>query len=697
MPVAISFDVDFFLCFIKTPPSATTPRRRDSALSGSYHRRVLLQQNQRACEVGLTAGHHVGRQPMKVSRRIDGSICGAILFLHRPSSSTSSTWPAALNTSVPYCAYYNHGGGSGRGYHHRSTRPDRTSRPSATPPLRYSLTVPTLRKFSTIRFWSSFRPSFACLTKNNTTSATARAHTPEPIVDTSSLYSPEPEPKAESEPAHPPPGHSKEDLLALVDPYDGEKVAPLSDYIQIHADPYMRGYAPAESPRFSLARTKEQAEYPTPDEVIPPHSEEERQLLFELRFAVKYYIIKPEMGDLDNIYNLYQRLPEPKLLHLDANFRHQLLKALGQPPKLNARSMMRYFAVIGDVKNSGIALTRAEWNRVIYFGSKYVGRITEVENEAALKLWREMEVDAGIKGNDVTFNILFNVACKAGNFVLAEMIYREMEQRGHAYNRYHYVSLIYYFSLKYETGGMRAAYREMVLAGEIIDTVVLNAMISGLLRAGEESAADNIYERMKATNSDLGELPVKSAMSERAIAQALMMMGKLGRKFPEQQERFQSMALTTPDLQTYRILVNHYGKIGDLGRVAMYIDEMKYFQIPLHGAIFLALFKGFARHGRLHRSAWSERHLEEIFKALVKTLDDAEAGVHVQTWLAVWALRAFDSCSVKRRVMEVYDLLKERWDPEEVDEQFVMEQLAGMVRKELDHRVSRAPTYRYPF
>lgn len=42
-------------------------------------------------------------------------------------------------------------------------------------------------------------------------------------------------------------------------------------------------------------------------------------------------------------------------------------------------------------------------------------------------MWREMEIDVGIKGNDVMFNILFIVVCKVGNFVLVEMIYKEME------------------------------------------------------------------------------------------------------------------------------------------------------------------------------------------------------------------------------------------------------------------------------
>ena len=39
--------------------------------------------------------------------------------------------------------------------------------------------------------------------------------------------------------------------------------------------------------------------------------------------------------------------------------------------------------------------------------------------------------------------------------------------------------------------------RALVEAGEIVDTVVLNAMISALVKAHEASAAENIYERMK--------------------------------------------------------------------------------------------------------------------------------------------------------------------------------------------------------
>lgn len=492
---------------------------------------------------------------------------------------------------------------------------------------------------------------------------------------------------------------TKEELLALVDPYDDtEEIGRVEDYLQYLRDPYMRGYAEPEQPKVTLARTAEDEEYPSLEQVLEPADEGTRHVLWELRFAVLTRLRSPHKVDLDHIYELYQRLPEPRMLYLHARFRHQLLRALGQPDERDSASMLRYFAVIADVKNTGIPLTTAEWNCAIVFATKYVGRVTDVEVDTALKLWREMELEAGIRATDVTFNILFDVATKAGNFPLAEMIYREMESRGHRYNRYHYTSLIHFFGLKHDTSGMRAAYREMVEAGEIIDTVVLNAMISGLLRSGEEAPAERIYERMKALSLGPSStnpfspnsppiLPVRTPLSDRFITQALLMLSKLSRRHPHAQPHLQDMAPLAPDLQTYRILANHYGvKRGDLGRVAAYLDDMKHFHIPLHHSIFLALFKGFARHGGYPRSPWSEQRLEGIWNALLQALDAAqegEGGIEVRTWLAIWCLRAFAKCagSRERRVLEVYDVLKARWALSPEEEQFMGDFLSGLVNR----------------
>ncbi|KAL2024143.1 hypothetical protein VTK56DRAFT_9923 [Thermocarpiscus australiensis] len=627
---------------------------------------------------------------MRFSSRIDGSICGAILFWHRPS--LSSHWSAAA-TPLPACGY-SRGGGPAQSFRGgctigRSVGAGK-SKTRAHHPCRPLFTV-SAPSISCIRSGSRPGPSRTPQRWSHTAAATETGPDPEfDDTDSTPPQEPSPAPSHSHSPPRQPKPLTKEELLALVSPYDNEEIGSVDEYLRLVGDPYMRGYAAAYTNRILFARTREDVDYPSLEQVIEA-GEEEQRTLFELRFAVLTRLRSPHKVDLDDIYEIYRRLPEPRMLYIHARFRHQLLRALGQPEKQNAKSMLRYFSVIADVKNTGIPLTTTEWNCAIAFASNYVGRATEAETEAALKLWREMELEAGIEGTDVTFNILFDVASKAGNFTLAEMIYREMEARGHRYNRYHYTSLIHFFGLKLETGGMRAAYKEMVEAGEVIDTVVLNAMISGLLRSGEEAAAERLYERMKeASLADIGadttakhHLPVRTPTSDRAITQALQMFAKLNRRFPTMQPVFQDMALIAPDLQTYRILVNHYGvRKGDLARVAAYVDEMKFFSIPLHHAIFLALFKGFARHGGYPRSAWSAQRLEGIWAALVQAIDGRAAASHrleIRTWLAVWALRAFARCSTHDRVLDVYGALKARWRLSHAEEQFMIDFLSGLV------------------
>ncbi|KAK3986635.1 hypothetical protein QBC44DRAFT_333025 [Cladorrhinum sp. PSN332] len=566
---------------------------------------------------------------MRISSRIDGSICGAILFWHRPASSTS--WSAAiasLSSSSRVIA--------------------RRRALSTAPVLRLSFTKP--------------------FTKPQTN----------------------PVPAGETKPAQAPSDQqlSTEEVLALVDPYDGEEIGSVEDYLQTTRDPYMRGYDEPKDPTISVTLTKDHVDYPSDEEVIKA-GEEEQRTLWELRFAVMRYLKVPTFSDadLDHIFEIYQRLPEPRMLYLTARQRHLMLHALGQPGRVKYRSMLRYFSVIGDVKDSGIPLTQAEWNCTIHFAAKYVHTVSETENEAALKLWREMEVEAGMKADELTFNILFDTASKAGNFTLAEMIYREMEHRGFRYNRYHYVALIFFFGLRLETNGMRAAYRDMVLAGEIVDTVVLNAMISGLLRSNEDWAAIKIYERMKQGNPDLPELPVRTQLSDRAVNQVLQMFAKLGRKFPEGRPAFQKSALITPDFRTYDLLIKHFGVIqGDLDNVARLITDMKAFEIPVHGSIFLSLFKSFARHGGPY-SAWTEQRLQTIWQAFLGALDGNAAGLEIHLWMALWVLRAFAGCyspkgneGPNEKLYEVHHQLKIRWDLNSDDEQAVIDHLAKIVR-----------------
>lgn len=405
-----------------------------------------------------------------------------------------------------------------------------------------------------------------------------------------------------------------------------------------------------------------------------------QRLVAKLWRAVGRRLRNPYKTDIEYVWELYKRLPEPRMPYLHADIRHSFMKALGREDR-NYKSFLRYTAAVEDVQRSGLRLTRFEWNIALSFAARHVGHSTETESTETLRQWKKMEVDAGVKGNEVTFNILFDVASKAGNFVLAEMLYKEMEKRGFRYNRYHHVSLIHFFGLKMDSDGIRAAYKEMVEAGEMVDTVVLNCVVAGFLRCGEEYAAERVYERMKAAHERAQEMPYRNYMNGSVISKVLMMFAKLSKDSAKGSEgddadngalrrHFQKHAPIVPDIQTYRILLNHYAvRLAALDKVALFLDDMKWFKVPLHGAIFLALFKGFALHGGTG-SQWSPRRLDKVWTAFRAALEENANGLYVDVWMAMWLLRAFRRCHTEDEMWKVWAELRPRceldFEPEDI-------------------------------
>jgi pentatricopeptide repeat protein len=283
-----------------------------------------------------------------------------------------------------------------------------------------------------------------------------------------------------------------------------------------------------------------------------------------------------------------------------------------------------------------------------------------------MRLWHEMEAAAGVRANDVTFNILFDVASKAGNFTLAEMMLREMETRGLEPDRYYHVSLINFFGLKGDTDGMRAAYKEMVEVGEMVDSVALNCIINGFLRCGDEAAAESVYRRMlqssehaSQTSSISARPPANDYTSDKIVSRVLKMFGRMSRKQPSLRAALQSQVSILPDSRTYRILLEHYATgRGDIQRVVQLLDEMKWAGVPMDGRLYMALLRGFARHGTHIRGAWSEQRLQAVYLALIQALESGDSNVYLTKWLALWILRAFARCSSRMTVFDVYVQLK---------------------------------------
>ncbi|KAK8025990.1 hypothetical protein PG990_003813 [Apiospora arundinis] len=471
--------------------------------------------------------------------------------------------------------------------------------------------------------------------------------------------------------SHKVPHLSKEELLGFMDYYDDISVEERLDFLK---DPYMRKYAPPEDTSLNISDRPYELLAPTPEEV-ERGSQEDMETVAKLRAAVYSRLLRPHNVDLEVIYDIYLQLPGHRIPYLSARLRHALFAALGIVERKSPKAMLRYFNVVADTKASGFTLSRTEWNTAMSFASRYVGTSSDVEAEAALHLWREMEHDVGVKGNEVTFNILFDVASKAGKFALAEMIYQEMNTRGFQFNRFHHVSLIHFFGLKMDGGGVRAAYRQMVNASEIIDSTVLNCVMAGLLRCGEEDSALQLYNKMKATDRRSKIIPERNYTLQKKMTKVFLMFARVGRKHPELQRGFQSTSLTTPDLYTYRILVNHFGvKLGDMSKVAQFLDEMKFFRVPLHGSVFLALFKGFNRYGNTEGSDWSTQRLESVWHAFLDAHDDGADGLYISTWMAMWILRSFAECTRSQdRVLDAYEELSSRWELDQQNRSFMLD------------------------
>jgi pentatricopeptide repeat protein len=463
--------------------------------------------------------------------------------------------------------------------------------------------------------------------------------------------------------------------MELVDQYSGDSFTdqlPLIDLPKL--------YQPSDGPHLTVSDRPED-EWPPPLHAWPadPATKIKLQdLILALRDSSK---------DPEEIYQLYRALPEPRAPYLESRIRHKMLHHLSVVERKDEHSMLRYLSVVDDMKGSAIPLSSSEWTSAVSFVARYVSRSTEVEVEAALHMWREMEHIAGVRGSDATFNVLFDVACKAGKFTLAEMIYKEMEARGFEFTRYHHVSMIFYYGLQKNGDGARAAYKALVEAGEIVDTVVLNAMVSALIRAHEPTAAENVYERMKKAHLERpgSKLQPRDFRERRRITQVLKRWAIIAKRHADKRQDLQSRSIIAPDIHTFRILVNYFAiEAGELNKTTKLLEEMKWFHLPLHGALFNALLKGFALHGGVRYTHWTEKRLESVWRSLLQALDDGVEGLYISKWMATWALRAFAKCSGKSRALVAWDELKGKWDPGEEDMSFVMSNLHQILYRSVD-------------
>ena len=505
------------------------------------------------------------------------------------------------------------------------------------------------------------------------------------------------------------------------------------------------------APRLVITPAEEEKPPHAPRVVIPAEERKQQRQIAYLHKVLDY----PPGRFLHFIWSIYQRLRPPRPRYLSDNTIRSLFRHLAWVEFRDLESCQRYFTFLNECAGEGVPILPQEWNTAISFAARWTRNATSEEVKTAIETWMRME-KSGAEATNVTFNILFDAAARAGRFALADTIFNEIKVRELPLDRNFRTSMIYYAGLRRDGDAVRQAFRDLVNAGEIVDTAVMNCVIVSLVRAGEAASAENVFSKMKDLHeTKFGALGPKNWRERKQLNVALNREALRLRQDREQhessffggsfstddqRERAQRAAPIHPDAQTCRILLKyHASRSGNLVRCRELIAEMKKGGQSVHGSVYMYLLKGFCVHGGHAYTAWNRKALEEFWEEFLRASSsteferaveaakaaedaetvrdhwgpeisqedsdlafDADAKDESEEWepvlsnedtppfftapLAKRAIEAFYKCAGRKRMLQVWAQIQERWEGMSGDDRIhVEEHVQRLVRDDSRH------------
>jgi hypothetical protein len=353
------------------------------------------------------------------------------------------------------------------------------------------------------------------------------------------------------------------------------------------------------------------------------------------------------------LFRLYRDIPAPGIAKLPRNIRGQLLRVCAKAPNRRWADARRYLALVQDMINSEKSMSRSMWTSAVYFASRGSGsgRVLKRDLVRAIGVWQQMEHVAGIEADDVVFNILYDAAIKASQFTVADRLEQEMKRRKLDFTRFGLVAKIYSAGVQKDLDGITENFQKFVKAGELVDTVVLNSLCSAFIRAGDPSAAEQLYGRMieaqkaklstdRSLTNDANRVVFEHSLSSvfskyrtnsRAFGDFLKRSQALKRHSPKHHQALQDSIPMTPDTRTFYIFLRYYARqSGQFDKIVMILRDMEdAFAVPPHQIVYMMLFEGFSIHG-LQKKAWSAEKLRLVWHAYLRALRTSKARLDVQ-------------------------------------------------------------------
>ncbi|KAK6517244.1 hypothetical protein TWF281_003908 [Arthrobotrys megalospora] len=341
-------------------------------------------------------------------------------------------------------------------------------------------------------------------------------------------------------------------------------------------------------------------------------------------------------------------------------------------------AMLQYLTVIDDMKTGKVPIPRYHWNTAISFVAKCYRHLTDHDLQSGLFLWKEMEKSAGVLADITTFNILFHLATNSNMAHLPLMILKEMKRRNIPMDRFSYVNLIMYYGKQGDGRGIRHAYQEFIRAGEVVDIVVLNAIMTALIDAGEPQAAEDVLTHLTQSPTKLkAKLSVEKRRTRKLhknIKNLRWILAQQGFD-PKMDLRLAPLA---PDLVSFAIFIDYHAReTADFGKILALLNDLSECGINSEVSILQSLFKGFALHGNTRYTPWTLQRLNAVFDAFIN------GGYCISRDAALWCLRAHVVLAGKRKGKEIWEMVKKKW---------IEQGGSGSEVSEIEHRLSRMRT-----
>jgi hypothetical protein len=380
-------------------------------------------------------------------------------------------------------------------------------------------------------------------------------------------------------------------------------------------------------------------------------------------------MVKNPLTPYKDVYFKYMELSHPRPHRIQYELLVQVVNHLSirDREQKDPGFASKYLTIINDMLQSEMDVKRFMWDTAMHYISNDAAFITDYEVDSVLALWHKMELSSDTKANHITISIMYLSAVKAGQYALADRLWRELLTRNLKIDRVTRVIQIYAFGHRKDSRRVRKSFLDLVDAGELVDIVVINCVISALVHAGEGAAAEEVFSRVKSLYRSKFHSPSypnnwREARRVRKLMANGHNMGELSRR------EAQELSPIAPNETTYRILIRYHIAIrNDFSRAMALLEEMTQADIQPSIPIFNLLFSNFAKPYSGGSSGGNADDLKRLWTRFQEAVTkDPKGGLYQKAMddrLAITIIEAFARRVSKDAAREVWGTISMLWYP----------------------------------